>query len=121
MIISGLSGRLDHTFNNLNLLYKYSEKFEISLFEEESLLTIITPGITTYKINTEFEQKKGCGFVCFKQNNLKTKGFRWDILQNSSKIIFGSYISSSNEILDEEVIFNCQEILLFTTQLLQKY
>ena len=58
MIISGLSGRLDHTFNNLNLLYKYSEKFEISLFEEESLLTIITPGITTYKINrSRFKQQ----------------------------------------------------------------
>ena len=32
-IISGLSGRFDHTLNNLNIIYKYADKNYIQLVD----------------------------------------------------------------------------------------
>ena len=44
MVISGLNGRLDQTFQNLHLMYKYADRFKISLMDELSLLTMIEKG-----------------------------------------------------------------------------
>jgi thiamine pyrophosphokinase len=95
MVISGLNGRLDQTFQNLNLMYKYAGRFKISLMDEHSLLTMINKGKTCYIPNFSWEDKKGCGFFSLESNCLKTEGFKWNVSEKDN-ILFGTYISSSN-------------------------
>nr|ATU82997.1 secreted hypothetical protein [Pristhesancus plagipennis] len=95
--------RLDHTFSNLNTLYRVRQ----SIFPETnttafilssvSLTWMLEPGQHSVSIpNYLSKQQVWCGILPFKpvKNHITTTGLKWNLENNS--VEFGGLISSSN-------------------------
>jgi thiamine pyrophosphokinase len=123
VITGALGGRMDHTMNNIHILHKFSEthltslkNVSIILMDENSMATCIMPGRSRYIKAKNFEMSKGVGFFpLFGAAIMKTKGLKWDLDENSPKLSFKKFISSSNEFLGEEIELETDQIIFFTT------
>lgn len=88
LVLGAFGGRLDHSFQNLNLLMKYTdvldkkfENFNLYMLNDAGCAVIIKPGRTRYVRSKHLESHKGVGLfplggAC---KSIKTKGLRWDL------------------------------------------
>ena len=88
LVLEAFGGRLDHTFNNLSLLVRYTEEldrkfenFNLYMMNEVGIGVLIRPGRTRYIRSKNFESHKGVGLIplggpC---KYVKTTGFKWNL------------------------------------------
>jgi len=124
VITGGMGGRMDHTLNNIHIIHKFALKYgtrhhnlSVLLLDDDSVGTCILPGITQYYKAKEFEKEKGCGIfpMLGEVASLRTKGFRWNLDENSPPLNFKKFISSSNEFAEDMIEFQTTEIVFFVT------
>lgn len=122
IVCGGLGGRIDHVLNNFHVAFKYTKKFwesglkvNIMLLDNNSLATCLLPGKTSYRRSVNFERKDGCGvFPLLSDSHVKTTGLKWN-LQKDKPLRFGEFTSSSNEIVEEVVVIENDEPVIWTT------
>ncbi|KAK9503888.1 hypothetical protein O3M35_010354 [Rhynocoris fuscipes] len=113
--------RLDHTFSNLNTLYRVRQ----SIFPETnttafilssvSLTWILEPGQHSISIPSYLRDNQvWCGILPFKpvKNHITTTGLKWNLENNS--VEFGGLISSSNTYDSNEVTVNTDAEILWS-------
>jgi thiamine pyrophosphokinase len=124
VITGGMGGRMDHTLNNIHIIHKFALKYgtvhsnlSLLLLDDDSVGTCILPGITQYHKARDFEKEKGCGIfpMIGEAAKLKTKGFRWNMDENSPPLNFKKFVSSSNEFAEEMIEFETDQIVFFVT------
>eukprot|EP01016_Furgasonia_blochmanni_P030118 TRINITY_DN31448_c0_g1_i1.p1 TRINITY_DN31448_c0_g1~~TRINITY_DN31448_c0_g1_i1.p1 ORF type:complete len:188 (-),score=24.65 TRINITY_DN31448_c0_g1_i1:135-698(-) len=125
LIFGGFGGRLDHTLANLSVLSKYTKEFwdqracNLMMMDQFSTASVILPGKTKIRINQEIESKSGgAGLLPLEGEapSVETSGLKWN-LTGGSPLKFGHFISSSNEIVENEVQMKTDYPLLWTTYL----
>jgi len=123
VIGGGLGGRADHVFSNISICQKYTQyfakkhdSFSIMLIDNNSIGTCLLPGKTIYKRSKRFELPTGCGiFPLNNEARVTTKGFRWNLTEECPLLKFGTYASSSNEMIEDSVEINSDSPVFFTT------
>jgi thiamine pyrophosphokinase len=123
VITGALGGRLDHTLNNIHILHKYAQKYleqeniSLHLMDDNSIGTCILPGKTRYIRSMQFEENAGCGIfpLLGEEAKVQTKGLKWNLGQDTSALSFKSFVSSSNEMLDEVIEFETDKMIFWTT------
>jgi thiamine pyrophosphokinase len=123
VITGALGGRLDHTLNNIHILHKFAQKYpneeniSLHLMDDNSIGTCILPGKTRYIRSSQFEENAGCGIfpLLGEEAKVQTKGLKWNLDQNTPALSFKSFVSSSNEMLDEVIEFETDKMLFWTT------
>ena len=99
IIYGAFGGRLDQEMNNLNILYKYTNKFrQVTLLSNDCLACLLPKGITNIEIAYPYEGPL-CGLIPLglPVASLTTTGLHWDVT-NWSTAINGDSISTSNHI-----------------------
>jgi thiamine pyrophosphokinase len=97
-------GRLDHTLAILNSAQKFekSSNLKIQLMNESCLARVIHDNEVI--INYSNLQGNNCGLLpLFGPINLETVGLKWD-LNSSQKLEFSDLISTSNCVIDSQVV-----------------
>jgi thiamine pyrophosphokinase len=91
--LSGLQGRLDHVFQNVNLLHHPSNPI---IIDSHSLAVLLHVGQTTILADLEFEGPT-CGLFPLGSGQCETTGLEWN-LKWDMKLGFGprSILSTSN-------------------------
>lgn len=115
--VGAFGTRMDHTLGAMSQISKQSRlnpHLDIVLISGSSLVCLIKPN-NHYKLNVgKWVSWKGCGLIPFgKVRYIETTGFKWNLGKESdfSSLEWGDFISSSNEITNEEVsVFATEEI-----------
>uniref|UniRef100_A0A170Y7E9 Thiamin pyrophosphokinase 1 n=2 Tax=Triatoma infestans TaxID=30076 RepID=A0A170Y7E9_TRIIF len=102
LVLLDVSCRLDHTFANLNTLYRVKDIFpdqdiKAFLLTSVSLTWILNPGHHTISIPSYLrDEQEWCGILPFTpvKNHVTTTGLKWNL--DNLTIEFGGLISSSN-------------------------
>jgi len=112
-------GRLDQQMANLNMAYTYDCFQDFFLISDHSLAYVLRPGRHTIERNMEVEDGT-CGLIPIggRCDHVRTTGLRWN-LNGERTLEFGGLLSSSNQIIDEQVTIETSSPLLWTTGLLQ--
>ena len=132
--LGAFGGRMDQTLNSIHVLSKmyksYPEKArenEILLMDEYSLITYLEPGLHEIIPSLKYQAKQRCGLLPIFSTEIQTKGLLYNLGNiyiiyigpdyQYSKLEFGSFISTSNKIVEEKVIINCTDPVLWMTSL----
>uniref|UniRef100_A0A914YTY8 Thiamine diphosphokinase n=1 Tax=Panagrolaimus superbus TaxID=310955 RepID=A0A914YTY8_9BILA len=119
-ILGGFGGRFDHTMASLNSLLKSHEwtSKHVFLLDHENLTTMLHKGQTkvTFTNFTSSLFSKSCGLIPIVQREtiVSLKGFQWNL--DKFSLEFGGLISTSNNIVLEEVEIETNEPLMFTLE-----
>jgi len=115
--IGAFGGRLDQQMANLNMAYRYGDFAQFCLLSGDSLAFLLRPGRHIIQPNRR-EEDGSCGLIPLgaRCDRVSTSGLKWD-LDGSRPLEFGTLISSSNEIVDDEVTIETSAPLLWTTGL----
>ncbi|CAD8093299.1 unnamed protein product [Paramecium sonneborni] len=118
IILGGLTERFDQTINSLHTLAKFN--FHGELISDYSIVRYFNKGIHKFQFS-EIESLKGISlFPQGTQARINTKGLKWDVTQNNP-LIFGQFISTSNEALQKQLEFDSLDNFFFVTQLKDQY
>lgn len=87
VVLGAFGGRMDHTLQNLHLLWKKTLKspfhgmdYELMMFDNANLTTVLRPGHNTLKLSTHVEGRKGCGIVPLTQcSSITTTGLKYNM------------------------------------------
>jgi thiamine pyrophosphokinase len=118
-----LGGRFDQEMCNLNVLQKHSLvhlETDLVAVGKSSVICVVKPEVrTTIRVGQLFV-KNQTGLICFGKSRVKTKGFRWNLGGEGLEVLeWGVLVSSSNEILEEEVEITAQKTVFFVAELRQ--
>uniref|UniRef100_A0AC35GQA1 Thiamine diphosphokinase n=1 Tax=Panagrolaimus sp. PS1159 TaxID=55785 RepID=A0AC35GQA1_9BILA len=119
-ILGGFGGRFDHTMASLNSLLKSHEwtSKPVFLLDHENLTTMLHKGHTTVTFRNLPSPlfTKSCGLIPIVQREtiVSLKGFQWNL--DEFPLQFGGLISTSNNIVSDEVEVKTNEPLIFTLQ-----
>lgn len=100
MIFGAMGGRFDQEMQNINALFRWSERFaQMVLLSEDTTVRLLLPGIQhVIRPNLHFETRT-CGLIpvdgaCA---STTTSGLKWNL--DGDEMKFGGLISSSNHIV----------------------
>ena len=123
VIMGAFGGRLDHTLQNLNLLWKKSLKhpipvkdYEIMMFDNQNVVTVLKPGHNTIKLSTKVEGRKGCGLVPFTLcHQISTTGLKYNMGPTYAfkTLEFGEFLSTSNEAISDTIVVDTSDPLMW--------
>lgn len=107
--VCDFGGRVDHCIANMHSLYiENVQRFQTYILSDESLTFLLKKGVNLIYIDNDLYCGTYCGF--FPLGNeaiMNTFGLKWNIYNRNVK--FGSFVSSSNEMIgvvtDEEKKF----------------
>ncbi|GAW80306.1 thiamine pyrophosphokinase [Plasmodium gonderi] len=111
LIVGATGNRFDHTCANISSLYKnVSLCGSIYLIGENNFLFLLKKGSHIIHINPQIFEK-GCGILPIGAKcNVKTEGLKYNL--NNEYLSFDKLISSSNEVLQNEVkVFNDSPVI----------
>ncbi|CAD6198535.1 unnamed protein product [Caenorhabditis auriculariae] len=117
VLLGGLNGRFDHTMATLSTLAHYCEmKIPIYAIDGENLVFCLSPGESMIMCEHNLCSKK-CGLMplCQRTTKVTTRGMKWNL--DDSEMEFGKMISTSNEIMDEEIYVKCSAPTLFSMEM----
>ncbi|VDN51360.1 unnamed protein product [Dracunculus medinensis] len=107
VILGGLCGRLDHTFQTVSILIRFYKEYQLDnvfVYDGCNLLTIINEGETEldFSDHPEFLTKM-CGVIpiCQRETIVTSTGLQYDM--DSRQLAFGHLVSSSNRIMEDKV------------------
>ncbi|CDW53459.1 thiamin pyrophosphokinase 1 [Trichuris trichiura] len=117
--IGGLCGRFDHVFGCVQSMFLHQDEHpEVPLFlwHKESLLFLLPQGEHRILLDRSLTTGK-CGLIPVGRpvKQVFTSGLRWDL--NGHQLAFGELVSSSNEVVGNQVTVNTSDTLLFTLEL----
>lgn len=97
VVAGSFGGRLDHTVQNLNCLFKWTPHFEaLSMITEHSLACLLPHGGCEVRVARPMEGPT-CGILPLKGPTvLSTQGLQWDVAGAPSE--FGGMVSTSNSV-----------------------
>lgn len=115
-IFGATGGRIDHTFANIQLLFKplmEGNKVEISLIDQQNSLFLRGPG--TYQIEKSTE-KKYISFIpqTLSVEGLTLNGFKYPL--NNRHITIGSTLCISNELISDYGTFSFSKGILLVVR-----
>mmetsp|Transcript_5011 Transcript_5011/g.11842 ORF Transcript_5011/g.11842 Transcript_5011/m.11842 type:complete len:290 (-) Transcript_5011:21-890(-) len=113
IVLGAFGGRLDHEFSHYHVLYKYPD-IKILLLSRNRSAFLLRTG--THNIRTECLGPT-CGLIplgapCRK---IETTGLKWDI-HGDSQLQIGSFVSTSNRIVGEEVKVTVSDPILWVSE-----
>jgi thiamine pyrophosphokinase len=117
--VGAFGGRLDQEMANINMLFTWAAEprfARLLLMGKHSVAFALGPGRHRIICDRELESG-GCGLIpifapCAR---VTTRGLRWDLQE--SELRFGGLVSSSNEVMDDEVWITTDQPLLWTANL----
>ncbi len=125
LVLGAFGGRLDHTLQNLNVLWKRSLKhplsahdYEIMMFDNQNIISVLKPGHNILKLSKKVEGKIGCGLVPLTQcHKITTNGLKYNMgpTQPCKSLEFGEFISTSNQAVSDTIMVDSSDPLLWTS------
>lgn len=85
LIVGAFGGRMDHTLQNMSILWKKSLSphqtfYELFMLDNLNKMTVIKPGKTRVIVSRKLDNKKGCGIIPFtKCSEITTDGLKWNL------------------------------------------
>lgn len=114
LVLGALGGRLDHTLSNLNALYMFPQ-LNMTMWGDGNLVRLLRTGRNVIHPDLSREGPT-CGLVPLGgRATASSQGLRWDLNQTSMSI--SGLISTSNEIVAQEVVVDTDQPLLWMTVL----
>ena len=117
VIVAGsFGGRLDHTVQNLNCLYKWSHCFgALVMVTEHSAARLLPAGASEVRVAAPFEGPT-CGLLPLAgATELTTQGLQWDVSAALSE--FGGMVSTSNCALGAAVSVRASRPTIWTVNI----
>lgn len=120
-----LGKRFDQEMCNLSVLQKYSlqhTEADFVAIGKSSVIYVVKPQVhTAIKVGKQFI-KNQIGMICFGKAKLETKGFKWNLGEKEfvSELQWGVLVSSSNEIVGEQVEITASNTVYFVAELDEK-
>lgn len=117
LVIGGLGGRVDQSFHSLHHLYlSYKDAQQcVYLYSSENVSFLLPPGHNSIETPTRLLGKT-CGIIPLGGTaHITTGGLEWDVMDWETG--FGSRVSTSNHILEENVSVVTDQPVLFTAEL----
>lgn len=112
--VGALGGRLDHQFANISVLHEFQD-LNIVLVGKSSLAMLIPAGKTVIVPNRDAEGPT-CGLIPFEGPTVATtSGLKWNL--EATEMRFGGLLSTSNQVVADEVTVETDRPLLWTTEL----
>ena len=113
---------ITHELGSINALYKNFERhgdkgndaFRLTLVSDLNVLTLVPRGLSTLSVQAPTSFSVRCGLVPLGSSvdNITTRGLKWNL--SNGALRFGGLVSTSNELVDEQVQVETPEPLLFT-------
>ncbi|KAK9874947.1 hypothetical protein WA026_005762 [Henosepilachna vigintioctopunctata] len=99
IVLSEVSGRLDHVMSNINTIYRAASILpEVSMYllSSDSISWILRPGSSSISIPQKLRDNRDwCGLIPIGNPAIvSTSGLKWNL--NKTKMLFGDLISTSN-------------------------
>lgn len=115
VVLGGMGGRMDQQLANIHILYKFLPR-KIYLLSLDQVICMIPRGKHHVVCSKDIEGPL-CGLIPIGSicKEATTCGLRWNLDHQS--LSFGSFISSSNEIVDSFVEIETSDPLLWWSQL----
>lgn len=114
-ILGATGGRFDHTCANISTVYKNKHLSNIYLISEYNFIFLLKEGYNKILIDRNIFEKN-CGIIPIGSRSIiKTEGLRYNL--HNQSISFDSLISSSNEIITEDVSVCSNSAVLWCMQL----
>lgn len=104
LVLGALGGRFDHDMANINALYKWTKYFDfLALLSNENLVQLLEPGRHVIIPDRNLEGPT-CGLIPIGApvDNVTTSGLKWNL--SNQTLNFGGLVSTSNRIVDTEVV-----------------
>jgi thiamine pyrophosphokinase len=116
IVYGAFGGRIDQTLSSIHVLFK-NPQLDIMLVDKYSIMTLINVGKTIVRPSIH-EERKGCGLIPVdgKVDQVKTEGLKWN-LELGQEMSMGGLISTSNEIIADEVHIETDKPLVWSTSL----
>ena len=120
---------MDQTLSNIHVLSKFSHQ-DINndrlyaLMDKNSFMIMLKAGSNFIYPSQSIISKKSCGFFPIGEQveNIHTQGLKWNMGNHDdsiSKLDWKTFVSSSNEIVDETVQVNTSHDVLFVASIVQ--
>ncbi|CAL2038185.1 unnamed protein product [Caenorhabditis brenneri] len=120
VVLGGLNGRFDHTMSTLSsLLHFIDQSTEIIVIDSNNMVVAVPEGES--KINIELEMtSRMCGVIPIAQKTtvVTSNGLKYEMADHL--LAFGVCVSSSNEVISNQITLNTTAPLIFTIELNQK-
>jgi thiamine pyrophosphokinase len=125
--LGSFGGRMDHTIQNISILWKKSlrsvyKNYEILMLNNHNLMCVLKPCKNELRLSKNIEDKKGVGLVPLTECSfISTSGLLYDMgsAHPFKSMQFGSFISTSNQTVSETVIVETSHPLLWISSLQQ--
>lgn len=116
VVLGAFGGRLDQMMSNLNMLYRWQSFGQMIMMSEDCLALLLPPGEHRIVPNPEFESST-CGLIPIgaPSAEVHTSGLKWNL--DGTELAFGGVVSSSNEVVADEVSVRTSGPLVWTTVL----
>ncbi|KAF8370982.1 hypothetical protein PRIPAC_77411 [Pristionchus pacificus] len=124
VVLGGLSGRADRTLGTLHSLVELQSDSSWSapppyviILDGDNLVCVLRQG--SHRFEFDHSHLTGtCGIapICQSETLVTTDGYRWNL--ERTPLAFGSNISTSNELISEQVMVNTSAPLILTFELL---
>jgi thiamine pyrophosphokinase len=127
IVVFGSGGRVDQEMCNLNIMYKCSLDLPhlrvVNVSPFSTCFVLLPDQEHVIKRNTTWE-RKSCALIPLGEHckRIQTQGLQWNLNLGSNdetKFRFGDLISSSNEFVDDQVVVNASNPVLWITNLIQ--
>lgn len=121
-VFGAFGGRLDQEMASINALYRWRGKFgRLILYTEETSALLLPEGVENQIIINEELEGPTCGLIPIgmRCESCTTTGLKWNL--NDSVLEFGGMVSSSNHVVDDEVVtVKASSPLIWTTEMKQQ-
>jgi len=114
IVLGALGNRFDQEISNINMLFHWNHPSRLVLLSDENIIYLLTSGMNRITL-TEYEGPI-CGLLPIgnPSGSLHTSGLKWNL--NGESLQFGTLISTSNYILENEVTVQTQSPIVWTCQ-----
>lgn len=119
VVLGGYGGRMDQTLGNLNTLYSWAERGH-AVYWLEKTNVVLSLNAGKHHINIDASREgPSCGLVPIGKpvQSVSTQGLKWNL--DAHELSFGKdgLVSTSNEIVEQVVIVETSNPLLWTCEL----
>ncbi|MFH4981738.1 hypothetical protein AB6A40_008447 [Gnathostoma spinigerum] len=118
-ILGGFSGRFDHTMSSLHSMLRFQSYCTVPIYaiDGTNLIFVLKRSKNKIVLYDHSMITKICGFIpfCQERTTVTTQGFKWDL--SHSDVAFGGIISTSNQVIGNQVEIETTAPLIFTLQL----
>ena len=90
--------------------------------DKNSIMLLLKPGCNSIELSWQLVAKKGCGFFpsSHKVEKVRTEGLKWNMGNSDQEIgslDWKEFISSSNELVDDNIVVENSHDLIFVASL----